>query len=183
MKKCVYFFIVVCFSLSVRSQCDTLIAAYSSDRRWDTLFFSDKSTGNIVKWKWDFDDGSYDSVQNPFHVFTTGVYEVILTVTDTCMDSAIIIIEFKFLPIGISNYGYNNFIKIFPNPNNGSFTLQNSSNQEGYIRISNLQGQEVFLSELDSAPRHFITTKLGPGLYIATVYQQKAVFTTRFIIK
>ena len=49
-----------------------------------TVQFSDKSTGEIESWAWDFDgDGQVDSGdQNPTFVYTTsGSYDVSLTVT------------------------------------------------------------------------------------------------------
>jgi len=87
------------------------------------------------------------------------------------------------LIVGVNEISNENSISIFPNPNNGSFILQNSSNQEGYIRISNLQGQEVFSSKFDSGPIHFISTNLTPGLYIATVHRKNGISTNRILIK
>jgi len=49
-----------------------------------SLNFTDQSTvgfGNIVKWSWDFGDGSTSSLQNPSHVFSLpGNYQVTLEV-------------------------------------------------------------------------------------------------------
>ncbi|WP_367278959.1 PKD domain-containing protein [Methanospirillum sp.] len=33
--------------------------------------FRDLSTGNPVSWSWDFGDGSYSSLQNPSHTYTS----------------------------------------------------------------------------------------------------------------
>ncbi|MCF7792997.1 MAG: PKD domain-containing protein [Candidatus Cloacimonetes bacterium] len=47
--------------------------------------FTDLSTGNVTSWEWDFDnDGSIDSdEQNPVYEYTTtGIYTVVLTVSD-----------------------------------------------------------------------------------------------------
>jgi PKD repeat protein len=46
--------------------------------------FTDGSTGNIISWKWNFDDGSAPAtVENPVHTFTNiGVFSVTLTVMD-----------------------------------------------------------------------------------------------------
>jgi len=45
--------------------------------------FRDLSIGNPVSWNWDFGDGSYSTVQNPTHTYTsTGSYPVTLSVTN-----------------------------------------------------------------------------------------------------
>ncbi|MDY7102826.1 MAG: PKD domain-containing protein, partial [Actinomycetota bacterium] len=45
--------------------------------------FTDRSSGAIVSWQWDFDDGGTSSDPNPTHVFDEpGVYSVRLVVTD-----------------------------------------------------------------------------------------------------
>ena len=55
--------------------------------------FTDKSTGNVTSWAWDFqNDGSVDStVQNPTYTYRkNGVYSVKLTITTPeCTDTAI----------------------------------------------------------------------------------------------
>jgi PKD repeat protein len=56
-----------------------------------TVQFTDKSTGNITSWAWDFDnDGTTDSTeQNPTHVYSrNGNYTVTLTITTPeCKDT------------------------------------------------------------------------------------------------
>ena len=45
--------------------------------------FKDLSIGNPVSWNWDFGDGSYSSVTNPTHTYTSpGSYPVTLSVTN-----------------------------------------------------------------------------------------------------
>ena len=54
--------------------------------RFDEIEFTDESTvdprGHITRWRWDFDDGSTSSLENPTHQFDEdGTYRVALTVT------------------------------------------------------------------------------------------------------
>jgi PKD repeat protein len=45
--------------------------------------FTDKSTGQITRWTWDFGDGKGSNEQNPVHTYwTAGVYNVILTTSN-----------------------------------------------------------------------------------------------------
>ncbi len=47
-----------------------------------TVKFTDQSVGDISLWKWDFGDGTTDSVQNPTHTYSNkGEYTVSLTVS------------------------------------------------------------------------------------------------------
>jgi PKD repeat protein len=47
-----------------------------------TVQFTDKSTGNITSWAWDFGDGGKSTVQNPAHTYTrNGNYTITLTIT------------------------------------------------------------------------------------------------------
>jgi PKD repeat protein len=49
-----------------------------------TVVFTDTSTPGddpITAWAWDFGDDHTDTVQNPTHIFTQGIYTVSLTVT------------------------------------------------------------------------------------------------------
>ncbi len=45
--------------------------------------FTDKSTGNVTSWSWEFGDGETSAEQNPSHTYAAaGAYTVTLTVTD-----------------------------------------------------------------------------------------------------
>lgn len=65
----------------------SLVADFSADKTSGTapltVQFTDKSTGNVTSWSWDFGDGGTSTEQNPSHVYTAaGDYTVILTVSD-----------------------------------------------------------------------------------------------------
>ncbi|MEO6732183.1 MAG: PKD domain-containing protein [Ferruginibacter sp.] len=51
--------------------------------------FKDESTGNVIKWLWDFGDNSYSNSQNPQHTYhDTGYFNVQLIVWNTgCTDT------------------------------------------------------------------------------------------------
>ena len=57
--------------------------AFTNQDNSQKIKFIDKSKGDIKSWKWNFDDQSTSTLQNPEHVFnTTGFYNVCLTVVN-----------------------------------------------------------------------------------------------------
>jgi hypothetical protein len=65
-----------------------------------TVNFTDKSTGSITSWEWDFGDGSTSIKKNPSHTYNNpGTYTVTLIVTG---------------PGGSDAEKKNNFIKVMP---------------------------------------------------------------------
>ena len=70
--------------------------------------FTDKSTGNITSWSWNFGDGTTSTQKNPVHAYSTaGSYNVTLTVSDgttsnsmtqTISVKATIVADFSYSP-------------------------------------------------------------------------------------
>lgn len=61
----------------------------AQDLFFNQVQFTDNSSG-ATQWSWDFNDGSFASQTNPFHVFSEGDFEVLLTVSNDfgCTDTA-----------------------------------------------------------------------------------------------
>jgi gliding motility-associated-like protein len=58
--------------------------------KFDNLSYTDSTNGPaMLKWKWDFGDGTFDTTQNPVHVYTrSGVYNVVLNASNGfCSDT------------------------------------------------------------------------------------------------
>lgn len=60
------------FSVSVASGCENINVLFNENSVTDTA---------IATWAWDFDDGSFDTIQNPTHPFGIGTFDVQLIVT------------------------------------------------------------------------------------------------------
>jgi YVTN family beta-propeller protein len=55
-----------------------------------SVTFTDTSTGSPTSWKWNFGDGTYSTVQNPTHIYSTaGKYTVTLTASNTAGSNTI----------------------------------------------------------------------------------------------
>ena len=72
-----------CMSLIIGSGVSTANFSFNIQSN-DTVIFVNQTTGmGLHTWYWDFGDGSYSTVKNPFHVFNPGVYNVCLSVKDS----------------------------------------------------------------------------------------------------
>ena len=103
----------------------------------EVVHFSDESVdidGTIDSWNWEFDDGDVSTLQHPIHMFTqTGIYDVVLTVSDNHNDSSTM---GRIVPVNVSLYPVVNLTKgwnLFSIPANTSvhmdefIILQNNS--------------------------------------------------------
>lgn len=68
---------------------------------------------------------------------------------------------------------------IYPNPNNGTFSILENSDL-GELRIYNLLGEEVY-SETNTKNR--VSTNLPSGIYVVTIKIADTLYTTRMVIK
>ena len=80
-------FLMFMSNISAMAQETTLKAAFITDvetgRPPLTVHFTDQSTGNPVKWNWNFGDGTFSNEQNPVHTYySCGVYTISLTVSN-----------------------------------------------------------------------------------------------------
>lgn len=66
--------------------------------------------------------------------------------------------------IGINEFQLNNNIKVYPNPNNGNFNINNTSNTAVLV-IYNSIGQEVHRQQLKQGENNILTKDLSKGLY------------------
>lgn len=70
-------------------------------------------------------------------------------------------------PIGVNEQSEkHNFIKIYPNPNNGSFSIEMSDSiSENNFELFNIFGQKVLEQKISNGQNKIITTNLASGLY------------------
>ncbi len=84
--------------------------------------FSDRSSGTIMSYKWNFGDGTESNLQNPVHIYnSTGKYEVVLTVIGpTGAD--------KFSkPDAITVFGYDNETNAIIEPFSADFSVSSKT--------------------------------------------------------
>ena len=80
------------------------------------------------------------------------------------------------MPIG-------NFLKIFPNPNKGSFKIQiDNEIKNGQIVLINLLGQKILEQEIIQGTNDINTNGLRDGLYNCVLLQDKRQIISRRLL-
>ncbi len=65
------------------SEGQKIYASFQPDQFLNRVLFTNLSSDNVIKYEWDFGDGSTSEEKNPFHIYTSeGNYEVKLTVSN-----------------------------------------------------------------------------------------------------
>lgn len=110
------------------------------------IFFTDNST-NATSWSWSFGDGSTSVLPSPSHSYLSsgnGTYTVTLISNGPCnSDTSTQALHIDCV-VGIA-LPESLTVKVFPNPNLGSFQVEFSSlNEDAHLRVFNEAGQLVF---------------------------------------
>lgn len=151
--------------------------------------FTDQSTGNPNTWEWDFGDGNTSVSQNPVHTYNnTGLYTVKLKVcSGTTCDTTSKIGYINVLPNGMVEVGVELGANLYPNPNDGNFTLDiyDKSSHQLQLNIYNTVGEIIYFEEFQSRGRTSKQLKLSvlaKGIYYlhlntseGVVYRQKII--------
>ncbi|MCB0735861.1 MAG: T9SS type A sorting domain-containing protein, partial [Bacteroidetes bacterium] len=123
---------------------------------------------------WDFDDGSTSNSENPTHTYQQAVvqtFNVCLRVVDQngCINQTCDNVSIDLLNTADIQ---NNNIAIFPNPNNGSFSL-NIGQPEGDIQIvvTDASGKTVHTvnNQLSSTQYNLQLLNAATGVYVVHV--------------
>ncbi len=139
----------------------------------ETVNFTDESTGDPDTWEWSFEGGTpaTSTEQSPSGILysTAGVYDVTLIVTNTFGTDTLTMTEYiDVLPVGIDEQA-SNVMRVYPNPNNGSFKLNNVSGEELRMTVSSLVGKTVYEASLTPGEHSFNLSDLSNGMYIIQV--------------
>jgi PKD repeat protein len=144
--------------------------------------FTDVSTGLPDSWLWEFGDGNTSNLQNPKHTYNnTGVYTVKLKVCNgsTC-DTITKAGYINVLPNGQVEIGVSLGAMLYPNPNDGTFTLELQSQQlkEARLMIFNGMGQLILQDVMQvngNTRRKFSLQQHPKGVYFVQVATQKGI--------
>ena len=171
------------------SNCDNLglnslpLAYWSYDKDSNDsklIKFRDLSSINVLKWNWDFGDGSISDLQNPSHNFTySGNYNVCLNVSNNDEQN----VYCRSLEIGSSDssaYLINLKINVYPNPIYGNLLIDFADNttDNSYYELFNQHENKVKSGTLSKRINSIEVEDLTPGIYyLSIIIDNRAVRT------
>jgi PKD repeat protein len=151
-----------------------------------TVQFTNNST-NAESYVWDFGDGNTSIEANPSHIYAeAGSYMVTLEANNTiCADE--IVYEVQVPIVGLHEIAEEEGINIFPNPNNGSFTIDIGSLKPVYeILVLDLTGKRVVVDRSNIINNSLLTIDLlnpGCGIYFLQVVLENKIISSKFVIR
>ena len=128
------------------------VANFLYDADLGVVSFTNTSTGGQT-YDWDFGDGGSSASPSPTHIYQeSGMYTVVLTVTNDC-GSVQYEETIEVFVTSVEELAFLDRFVLFPNPNDGHYTLELSGRPytDGPIRLrwTNLLGQTLGETEID----------------------------------
>lgn len=154
-----------------------------------TVNFTSLAT-NATIWDWQFGDGSTSTQTNPTHTYASGgTYNVTLTVDNAYGCGPIASTQVIDAIVNVIDNNINDFVNIYPNPNNGQFNILISSNEneEIILNIYNINGQKVLTRQINKSAGefnyNFDASKLAGGVYNVQLIRKDKVSNHSIIIR
>jgi PKD repeat protein len=153
--------------------------------------FTDNSTGSPDTWHWNFGDGNTSIEQNPVHTYNnTGLYTVELMVCNGNICDTVVKTDYiEVLPNGMVEIGVELAAKLFPNPNDGNFTIEIADKGQHNLQLHmyNALGSEVYFEEFQSngnTRKNLKFNSLPSGVYFVHLNtNKKIVYRTKVVIR
>jgi hypothetical protein len=154
-------------------------ALFSYTENNNSISFTDLTTGSPNLWFWDFGDGNSSSQQNPTYGYSaSGNYLVCLTASEAnCSDS-----ECQNVNITITEVEDIETLtaSIYPNPNNGIFSIEASDTFS--TDIYDMQGKIIFSITLYPGKNEIDLSLISPGIYFLRATNLKTSFEKKIEI-
>jgi len=130
--------------------------------------FSVDTNGNNYKDMFDFNGTNGD---NPFGSLTLSGNRVYGMTDSGGTNNDGVIFSFNYITAGINEFtSTSGEVKLFPNPNNGKFTVSLKGVQEKtQINIYNILGEQVYQSSLNASTTQIELSNKAEGLYLYRV--------------
>jgi len=126
-------------------------------------------------YSWDFGDGNFSNESSPIHQYAQpGSYEVRLTVRNNC-GQKVLIDDIDVITSSVKETDtIESGIVVFPNPNNGTFSLKNtSSSGRPVYELRNSEGMVIsVLPDINKSETSFSVPYLESGIYFLTVQSE-----------
>lgn len=159
----------------------------------DIVTFTDKSANIPNQWDWtiipnthQFVNSTTKASQNPQVQFTgIGAYTVILKATNNNGDNAKTKANYiKVQPLGVEQIEFNALLNVYPNPNNGTFTVQfdESFQHTGLsVVVYDMNGREI--RNLNMENNMLEISGLNSGIYLVRVSDGDHTYNQKVVVK
>lgn len=160
--------------VSAQPDFTAVVAVPDTGILYQNVQFQDFSTGSPNQWIWDFGDGNTSNQKNPAYQYQSlGKFEVCMTASDgVCTNTACDSVYIKiFEVVGALEDELGLDLSLYPNPNQGQFTLDLSTIRTHELQISlwDLKGQELMRKEVGRVQFYHETVEaqsLSRGMYL-----------------
>ncbi|HEU4718877.1 MAG TPA: T9SS type A sorting domain-containing protein [Bacteroidia bacterium] len=153
-----------------------------------TATFTNQST-NAVTYSWNFGDATpLNNTANPSHTYTAnGTYTVTLTVSGPCgtdtYTQVVVITQ-----VGIQDPDLASSLSLYPNPNDGNFTLSFdfTKQKDVTIQVLDVTGRIVYSEEdhnISSYNKQLGLAGAGSGIYFVRIITDEGVTTQKIVIQ
>ncbi len=117
-----------------------------------------------VSYQWYLNGNAINgAVNNLYTANQSGTYKLCVTDANGCVNCSDSLI-YNFT--GLYNNQFSEFVKVYPNPNNGTFQIKlNSFIADDVVQIMNTLGQVVYEEKISNSNELTIQSKLEQGIY------------------
>jgi|GEM_PF-366848 len=159
----------------------------------DVVVFTDESANTPSQWEWaiipithQYENATDKFSQNPQVKFTgIGTYTVILKATNANgSDNKSKTNYIQVDPLGVKQVALNSLLNVFPNPNNGSFTLLLNENVSGtnmQVQLFDMQGKIVLEPSFEG--NQVSVNGLSAGVYLIKVNDGTSTYNQKVIVR
>jgi PKD repeat protein len=150
------------------------------------------SSGDVISWEWEFEGGSpaTSSFQNPQVMYSTaGTYDVTLTVSDGVDTHSVTMDDYITVDVcsAVEESNVEN-ISVYPNPNNGIFTVEfaNVPEDNVTIKVLNTLGTMIYKENLiieGDFSRTLDLSNFDKGMYFLVLENYQGNTVNRIIIR
>jgi hypothetical protein len=139
---------------------------------------------------WEFGDTTFSTDVNATHTFTrTGWFHIQLTaINDNACDSwhierFLIHITLEDIIAGLTSATFDKIVNVFPNPSNGTFTIQSDVLSSFQLTLRDVTGKEIAFQEFNKTAKSCTLEIEKAGIYLLEFNNEKGKFVKKVLVE